>query len=457
MTTITENSTGEQIVSTTIGELAAFWKTDPDEWGMLDPIAWRQDDPIRFREQSDGTWHMERQHDDGYWRVAVEQAFTLEELPPVGNPPHTPTKRKGYEGITISYQVGNATDWARNCGRLSPDDILLMYSQWLSDALETAFDHARIEVGYHPPRNWHYENEISISGARDEGEEEEVREIIESIVDTFEFQGFVEVPTVEELQAAPYLYQLPSSIVRMIVAGEDPFEPTGNNWEILMFVERFDGDAPPSDMAKILKRIVESGGELDYLWEVEMLPSTIGAGAVHEPIARAVLEGLNPRPIYDAWKQLQDLNDARKELRKAREHHHAEMLSLRSRLRIVEGLIAEDDRLIALNTTEITHAVDVHNKRESPQWDAYRVLSAEAQREREYRRIIATFDALLEADDPRVRRSNSGSPVFVTEDGSSVEHPGMGLGAGVDKCPTQWFLQQFEERGIALIELEFVD
>lgn len=433
---------GNRSILTTFGEVMdrGGWH-HPDDWGMLESQEWDREDVIRFVEMEDG-WRAQRQADDGEWYVFLDGPQDIEGIEP--------------EDIYISYKVGNQTEGYLNCGRLSHDDCLRIYSRWLQDALDKAFPDYTVLVGYYPPQRTSYSDEVRIEGVESEEQEEKIRERIQSVLDSFEYQGFeVEVPTVEELRAAPYFYELPQQVIQQVVAGEDPFDPDESNRKILDVVARYRPDEPLSDIAQIYKRIAEAGGALDYLWEVEMLSSSIGAGRVHEPLARAVLEGLDPRSIYEAWKLVHALNEQRKELRKTRAAHHSEMLFLRNKLKATEAMIAEDDRQIAQNTEAITKAVDVHRKQQSPQWDAYRTLVAKArvaQRERDYRRICATFDALLEAGDPNVRASNSGSPVFIAADGSTVAPSGMGLGAGAEKCPVEWYLEQFQERGITLVE-----
>lgn len=463
---------GVNALIVTFRELINHWGHWPEEWGLMGSQDWSDEEEIRFQESENGEWTAWRQAEDGEWYVCLDQSFTADELPDVESEVEEgedddeqgddeQDDEESYVGVSIDYRIGNDINFG-DYGRLSYEDIVTAYASWVEQQLESAFPGATINVTTSPSTKWHYSDELTVDCEDTNHSERDIREDVRSVGGAWESQGLegVEVPELEELRNAPYLYELPSDIVQQVIAGEDPFQPEESNDGILRVIQQFraEPDAPLSLIAQIRKRIVED--HLDYLWEVEMASFTIGEGRVHEPMARAVLEGLDPRPIYDAWRSVQELNAKRNELRKVREQHQREMLSLRSQLRIAEGRIITDDRMIEQVTEEIARSVDAHNNKKSPQWDAYRALAAharEAKREHDYQRILATFDALLEAGDPRVRRSGSGSPVFVAEDGSTVVHPGMGAGAGAEYCHTEWYLSQFEERGISLVDVEVVD
>ena len=450
-------------IVTTIQELSdlAGWH-NPNDWGMLGPQEWIWDEVIHFIEREDHLWYGFRQADDREWYVCFEEGVEQDDLPPIDGR-YKPSENSQTQGsdytITIDYVVGSSTDWTlKELGRMSPTDVLEQYADWLQQQLEKAFPNAEsIDVSYNSPNGrGSLQDHINIGGAKDDEQEEEILERIKHIVLAYEYDGVVDVPTLEELQVAPYLYNLPSDIVRKVVAGEDPFDADGDNSAIRTAMQDYDPDEPLSDIAIIRKRIAESHGELEYLWDVCMTSLSIQPRGVHEPFARALKEGLNPRPIYDAWEVLQELAKERNQADNKRSEYREQAYRYHALAAVVEGGVAEQVGEIVRITERIADAVDSHRQEKSPQWDAYRSLAAEAKeknREELYHRILATFEQYIELGDPRVRRSGSGNPVFVDDAGKTVPPPGMGLGAGVEYCHTQWYVAEFEKRGIQLVEL----
>lgn len=420
-------------------------------WGRKNGNGTKRYDSSRTKR---GVWLAERQADDRKWYNCLQDTFTLNAFPS-----DWLEREQEDGGITIDYTVGNRTDWlADELGRMSPTDVLEQYTDWLQQQLEVAFPNAEsIDVSYNSPNGrGTYQDQINIRGAKDEEQEQEIFERIERIMLAYEYDGVVETPTLEELQAAPYLYNLPSDIVRKVVAGEDPFEADGDNSAIRTAMQEYDPNEPLSDMAILHRCIATSKGGLDYLWDVGMTRLSIRPRGVHEPIARAVKEGLNPRPIFDAWQSLQEIIQQRNQALNKREEYHNKAYSLRASAAIAEDRVAAQDREIARITTLIADAIDCHRQEKSPQWDAYRAVAAEAKalsREELYHKILATFEQYIELGDPRVRRSGSGNPVFVDDKGKTVPPPGMGLGAGAEYCPVQWYATEFEKRGIHLVEV----
>lgn len=81
MARIDETSTQDHVYCT-IGELVTYGWPDPEEWGLLGSTDWSRDERVRFaREKGDDIWQLERETDDAQWYTALDKPFDDEDIP----------------------------------------------------------------------------------------------------------------------------------------------------------------------------------------------------------------------------------------------------------------------------------------------------------------------------------------------------------------------------------------